>query len=337
MHQQRPQTLVAMGHGIAERVLTGAVVDRLVEVADVDPALVASDFDTHQVRKALARAEVLLTSWGCPPLTEEVLSEAPRLRAVVHAAGTVKMHVTDACWDRGIRVSSAATANAMPVAEYTVAAVLWANKRVLEIGAEYQRSRTFIDWGGANPDLGNYGKTVGVVGASRVGRRVMELLRHFDLRVLLADPYVHGEEGAAYGASVVPLDELLAASDVVSVHAPDIPSTRHLIDADGLAGMRDGSVLINTARPAVIDQQALTNELVSGRLSAILDVTSPEPLPPDSILYDLPNVFLTPHVAGSLGGELARIAETAVDELERYSLGLPFVHEVKPEELERSA
>ncbi|WP_216853264.1 hydroxyacid dehydrogenase [Phytoactinopolyspora halotolerans] len=325
-----------MGRGTAQRVLSGPVVDRLVEVAYVDPALVASDFYHPEIRAALADTEVLLTSWGCPPLTEDVVNAAPRLQAVVHAAGTVKMHVTAACWERGIRVSSAATANAMPVAEYTVAAILWANKRVLEIAADYRDRRDFTDWGG-NPRIGNFRKTVGVVGASRVGRRVLELLRMFDVDVLLSDPYVHGDEGAALGARVVPLPELMQASDVVSVHAPDLPTTRHMIGAPELALMRDGGILINTARPAVIDQKALTKELVARRLSAILDVTEPEPLPADSVLFDLENVFLTPHIAGSLGGELARIADAAVDELERYSLGLPFAHEVKPEELERSA
>jgi phosphoglycerate dehydrogenase-like enzyme len=124
---------------------------------------------------------------------------------------------------------------------------------------------------------------------------------------------------------------------VVSVHAPELPATHHLISRDRLAMMRTGATLINTSRGSLVDQQALTDELVRGRLSAVLDVTVPEVLPADSPLYDLPNVLLTPHIAGSLGNELHRMAAAAADELERYVSGLPFAHPVTAEEWERSA
>jgi phosphoglycerate dehydrogenase-like enzyme len=337
MQHRRPRTLVAMGSGVARRMLTEPVRERLAELADGDPAVIATELRSARARAVLADAEVLFTSWGCPPLTEEVLVAAPGLRAVVHAAGSVKPHVTDACWARGIRVSSAATANAIPVAEYTVAAILFANKRVFQIAAHYRRHRQQADWEARFPGMGNLGKTVGIVGASRVGRRVIELLRPFDLRVVLTDPYLNAPESRGLDAALVSLDELLSTADVVSVHAPALPETHHLIDAPRLALMRDGATLINTARASLIDQKALTAELASGRLYAVLDVTEPETLPADSVLYDLPNVVLTPHIAGSLGGELARMANSALDELNRYARGLPFAHPITREDLARSA
>jgi phosphoglycerate dehydrogenase-like enzyme len=335
--RHRPSALVAMNDIVARRILTEPVRDRLETLVDVDARVVASDFGANQVRHTLADAEVLLTSWGCPPLTAEVLEAAPRLRAVVHAAGSVKPHVTDACWQRGIQVSSAATANAMPVAEYTIAAILFSNKRVFEIAAGYRGNGTWLHWSEQFPTLGNYRKTIGIVGASRVGRRVIELLRAFDLHILLADPYVDEDEARVLGVQLCELDELVERSDVVSLHAPALPDTQHLIDAARLARMRDDTTVINTARPALIDQQALTKELMSGRLRAVLDVTDPEPLPAESVLFDLPNVVITPHISGSLGGELARIAESALDELERYAGGLPFRHRVDSHDLSRSA
>ncbi|MFC7101470.1 hypothetical protein ACFQQB_13885 [Nonomuraea rubra] len=130
-----------MAPHIAARLVTGPVRERLVTIADVDPGLVAADFADPAVAGALAEAEVLYTSWWCPPITAEVLAAAPRLRAVVHAAGSVKHHVTEACWERGLLVSSAAAANAEPVAEYTLAAILFANKRVTDIARLYREQR----------------------------------------------------------------------------------------------------------------------------------------------------------------------------------------------------
>ncbi|MDT3399775.1 hydroxyacid dehydrogenase [Streptomyces sp. B1866] len=317
-----------MEPGVAPRLFGAERLDRLTALADVDPGLVADDFAAPAAARALRAAEVVVSCWGCPPLDEAVLAAAPRLRAVVHAAGSVRGHVTDACWDRGILVSSAAWANALPVAEYTVAAVLMANKGLFTVRDDYRRRRARPDWRGDYPHVGNYGKTVGVVGASRVGRRVLRLLRPYDLRLLVYDPYLGPGEARRLGAAAADLDELCAACDVVSVHAPELPATRHLVDRRRLALMRDGATLVNTARAALVDQDALLAELVSGRLHAVLDVTDPEVPPPGSPLYDLPNVVLTPHAAGSLGTELHRLAAAALDELARYAAGLPFAHPV---------
>ncbi|MCT7356365.1 hydroxyacid dehydrogenase [Streptomyces sp. 15-116A] len=326
-----------MHSDLAGRLIDDATMRRLTALADLDPALVVDDFTAPAAEQALGETEVIVSCWGCPPLTQDVLDRAPRLRAVIHAAGSVKHHITGACWRRGIEVTSAAWANALPVAEYTVAFVFLAGKDVLRIRDDYRARRAAHDWQSAYAGTGNYRRTVGIVGASRIGRRVLELLRPHDLELLLHDPYLLPGEAERLGTTAVGLDELCARSDVVSVHAPELPSTRHLLSRERLALMRDGATLINTSRGSLIDQQALTEELVSGRLAAVLDVTVPEVLPPDSPLYDLPNVLLTPHIAGSMGNELHRMAAAAADELERYATGRPFAHPVSAAEWERSA
>ncbi|GLW17501.1 2-hydroxyacid dehydrogenase [Streptomyces sp. NBRC 13847] len=335
----RPAVLLSMAPDVAARLLDTRHRTRLTALARTDPHLVAHDLaaPTPAVAAALAEAEVLLTCWGAPPLTGAVLAAAPRLRAVVHAAGSVRHHLTGACWERGIAVSSAAAANALPVAEYTLAAILFANKRVLHAAQRYRDLRTPHDWADALDGTGNHHRTIGIIGASRIGRRVIELLRPFDLRVLLYDPYVDANEAALLGVTPVPLDALCAGSDLVTVHAPQLPATRHLLGAPELALMPDGATLINTARGSLVDPDALLPELVSGRLHAVLDVTEPELPPPASPLWDLPNVLLTPHVAGSLGTELHRLADHALDELERYAHGRPFSAPVLPEHLHHSA
>ncbi|MFJ6351290.1 hydroxyacid dehydrogenase [Streptomyces sp. NPDC054835] len=332
----RPSLLLAMGPGIAERLLTDAHRDRLAALTRTDPRLVAHDLTApdERVAAALAEAELLLTCWGTTPLTADVLARAPRLKGVVHAAGSVKHHITDACWTRGIRVTSAAAANALPVAEYTLAAILLAGKRVLRSAQQYAELRTDQAWLDESTAWGNYRRTIGIIGASRIGRRVIDLLRPFDFEILLYDPYVTTPPP---GVTLVPLDELCARATVVSVHAPQLPATHHMLGPAQLAAMPDGTTLVNTARGSLVDEAALLPHLRSGRLHAVLDVTDPELPAPDSPLWTLPNVLLTPHVAGSLGNELHRMADQAVEEVARYGRGEPFAEEVTAEELGRSA
>jgi phosphoglycerate dehydrogenase-like enzyme len=292
--------------------------------------------DLESVAPYLPQIEVLITSWGCPRIDQAVVEQAPRLRLIAHLAGSVKGFLDDAVWRRGIQVVNAVAANAVPVAEYTVAAVLFANKQVFQLNRIYlQQRQNLAPWTREAPDAGNYHKTVGIVGASHVGRLVIDHLRRFDLRLLLYDPYIPPLEARQMGAHKVGMTELLSQSDVVSIHAPLLPETRNMIGARELALMHDGATLINTARGAILDSAALEHELVSGRLFAILDTTEPVELPRNSPLYTLPNVFLTPHIAGSLGDETQRLTDHIVDELDRYSKGGRLKYQVRREHLAR--
>ncbi|WP_103338504.1 hydroxyacid dehydrogenase [Amycolatopsis sp. CA-126428] len=329
----RPRVWLAMDVTLPLQLFSGESWAALARVADVAPGPPLGEFGTDRAAAALAETEVLLTGWGCPRIDEDILDAAPRLRAIVHAAGSVKGHVAAAAWDRGIQVSSAAAANALPVAEYTVAMILLAGKRAHRIVREYRRRRGAIDLLAEYPHLGNYQRTVGVIGASKIGRRVIELLRPFDFTVLLADPFADETVATALGARLVDLDTLLAGSDVVSLHAPDLPSTQRLLDRSRLARIPDGATLINTARGALVDHDALIDELATGRFEAVLDVTDPEVLPVTSPLYALDNVVLTAHLAGAQGNELRRLADTAIAEIGRFAAGEPLHHAVSADQL----
>jgi phosphoglycerate dehydrogenase-like enzyme len=292
---KHPNTVLAMATDLPARLFTDATCERLRRVAEVDPHVVLTELQSPGSKAELARAEVLLTGWDCPPVDESALVAAPHLRAIVHAGGTVKGHVTPACWERGIVVSSAAEPNSQPVAEFTLAMILLAGKSAHQIERRYRERRAVLDVRAEFPDIGNYGRTVGVVGASRIGRRVIALLHPFDLHVVVSDPYLDADGARELSVELAELDDLLRVSDIVTLHAPSLPSTHHLIDRRRLGLMRDGATLINTARGALLDQAALTDELVAGRINAVLDVTEPWVLPADSPLYSLPNVVLTPH------------------------------------------
>jgi phosphoglycerate dehydrogenase-like enzyme len=195
----------------------------------------------------------------------------------------------------------------VPVAEYTVAALILGAKQAFTKGP-----RSALD-----PNIGLTGSTVGVVGASRIGRLVLTWLERFTVTPLLYDPYITPGHARELGAEQVDLDTLCRRSNLLTIHAPALPETRHLIDGRRLGLLPDGAVVINTARGSLVDTEALVRECSTGRLSAILDVTDPEPLPPDHPLLGLPNVFVTPHLAGAQGRELRRLGEFATAEIGR--------------------
>ncbi len=334
---EKPPALMVFAPALNRGFVTPERRDRLVARCELLASEPLASFDAAGTEPLLERVELLVTGWGCPRIDRAALDRMPRLRAAFHAAGTIKNHVTEACFERGIRVTSAAAANAIPVAEYTLAAILLAGKRAFRLQRRYRELRSFRLWSAELPGIGNSGKTVGIVGASRIGRLVLERLAPFDFERLVHDPTLGTAEAAALGAEPCELDELLRRSDVVSLHAPLLPETRQLIDRRRLSLLPDGAVLINTARGGLVDHAALTAELVAGRIDAVIDTTEPEVLPADSPLYELDNVFLTPHIAGSQGSETLRMLDLALDELERFVAGEPLQHEVRREDWGRVA
>jgi phosphoglycerate dehydrogenase-like enzyme len=327
------RTAFAMTPGLQHRFFDAALLGELAGLVDIDPTSVLTDLSSP----AAAEVEVLVTSWGAPVLDDDALASMPRLHAVVHAAGSVKHLLGPAVWERGLRVTSGAAVNARPVAEFALGAVLWAGKNVLPLTERFGRERVAPDLTVDTAIAGNYGTTVGVLGASATGRALIELLAPFDVEVLVSDPTLAAADAAALGAESVGLDGLFSRSRVVTLHAPLLPETRHLVDARLLALLPDGATVVNTARGGLVDHDALRAELVGGRLHAILDVTEPEPLPHDDPLWSLPNVALTPHVAGSQGAELLRLGRAAVDEVRALVEGRPPLHPVHSSTLSTSA
>src|SRR3954454_8012408 len=268
------QYAVVLGSELLAKRLFGERLEALAAVPGrlVLPIVTGPEWSAH--REALADVEVLITGWGTPELTESTLEKMPRLRAVVHAGGSAAPLLPTSMHGR-IRVSAAAEVNAIPVAEYTLAMVLLASKQVFHSSARYRAERCYIDREVEFPHAGNFGQTVGIVGSSRIGRRVIELLAPFDLRILVYDPFLDDASAAALGVETVSLAELFRASDVVSLHAPLTGSTQGMVGARQLALMKTGATLINTARGGLVDHEALERELLSSRLFAILDVTDP--------------------------------------------------------------
>lgn len=334
----KPQALLVMNSGTFADQFDSTRLQRLAGLVDLGEQAWTDSLDSPELAGRLSEVEILLTSWGVPRLTSERLELMPKLRAVFHCAGTVRSFASDELWERGILVTNGADANAIPVAEFTFASIVLAGKRAHVLANDARTHREDWSYTTQRGELGNIGRVIGVIGFSRIGRRVVQLVQQLqDVTCLVSDPHADPRAVEAAGGRLVPIAELLPAADIVTVHAPALPETRHMIGAPELRAMKDHATLINTARGSLVHTKALEAECATGRIHALLDVTEPEPLPAGSVLYDLPNVIITPHIAGSLGTETRRMSDAALDDLERYLTGQELLAQVVHDDLSLSA
>jgi len=298
-----------------------------------EPFIDPSQLNAHADQ--LAEAEIILSTWGMPRLDERFFRLAPRTQAIFYAAGSVKGFVTEEMWKRQITLCSAWRSNAIPVSEFSLAAILFSLKQVWSYQRRMQspsRDRERI------PTTGAYHSTVGLVSLGAIGWRVVELLRPFEVSIMAYDPFADPDRAAAAGIRLASLEEVFAEADVVSLHTPWLKETENLIHAGLLRRMKPHTTLINTARGAVINEADLVAVMRERPdLTALLDVTHPEPPVADSPLYDLPNIILTPHIAGSVSAECRRMGDSMVDEYLRFTRNEPLQHQVTPEILPRMA
>jgi phosphoglycerate dehydrogenase-like enzyme len=271
--------------------------------------------------EVLADIDAIFSGWGMAPLDEAFLAAAPRLKAIFYGAGSIRYFATDEAWDRGITITSAWAANAVPVVEYTLSQIMFSLKRGWHHALTIKREQRWIPQA---PVPGAYDSTVGLISLGMIGRMVAERLRALDANVIAYDPFVSAGDAAALGVTLVALDEVFARADVVSLHAPKLPETLGMITGAHMATMKEGATFINTARGAIVREGEMTAVLAERPdLFAILDVTNPEPPVEGSPLYTLPNVVLTPHIAGSMDSECRRMGRYMVDECRRYLAGEP--------------
>ena len=327
-----PAALFILDDEIRRRVYPQQVYDAIA--AEVD--LIAepmSDADARANPSVLQDMEILITSWSCPKIDAELLGNAPNLKAVFYGAGSVKSAVTEEMWQRGIRITHAADANAISAAQFTVGQILLSLKGVWREMERVKRERRFVDKSRDYPGL--YRSRVGIIGLGLIGRHVCELLQPFDPEIVVFDPFAREATASELNANLVDLAELFATSQVVSLHAPWLPETEGMVERSLLEKMPPFSTFINTARGALVCEKDLCAVLqMRPDLTALLDVTCPEPPARDSPLYDLPNVILTPHIAGAIGAnDTRRLGELMLKELRSYLDKGEMRWEIKPDRL----
>lgn len=295
----------------------------------------ADKVEKADVLHLIQDADIAITSWGVPQLDEEILNQAPGLQLVAHAAGSVKSIVSDALYSRGIRVISSAQAMSVGVSDTALGLTIAACKDFFAQNAAMHTGGWIQDY---SPVMELCNITVGVIGYGIAGRHYVELLQNFPLNVLVYDPYHSDAEINRPGVRRCGLEELLKSSDVVSIHAPSIPETHHMINTAALDMMKDKAILINTARGSLVDEAALAAAMTGGKLKyACLDVYDPEPPAEDSPLRRIPNCILTPHIAGAVTNGKLRIGTHVLREIRRYLGGEPLVSEVTKDMLSTMA
>jgi phosphoglycerate dehydrogenase-like enzyme len=297
---------------------------RLETLVSLHPQeLVPDDLKRPEYAEVVRGARFIFSTWGMPKLDTETLARFENLECVFYAAGSVQ-GFAGPLLARGVKVVSAWGANAVPVAEFTLAQTLLSLKGAWRQAMDLKRVKGPAAWARQGAP-GAFGSTVALVSLGMIGRRVAELLKPFDVHVIAYEPYARSGMAQSLGVELVSLEECFRRGDVVSLHAPNLPATKKMITGALLRQMKPGATFINTARAAIVDNEAMF-EVLRERpdLTALIDVADPtEPPPAGSPYYELPNLILTPHIAGSGGQELARMGDYVIDECARLLRGEP--------------
>ena len=338
----KPKVLYVPTEGHTKRVFRDETFQRMLESFQVDVNDTGAELEPEEVAERATGCDAMVTGWGSRSLSEGVFENAPDLKLIAHSAGSVKFLVTPKMIDdylvpRGISIFSGNVAIALNVAEATVGMLIMAGRRWVEHNAHYHATGKW-----RSPDLPNNGQflrgcTLGIISASAVGREVIRLLQGWDIHFLCYDPYLSAEAAEELGVERVELDELFERADHVTLHAPKIPETDKMVGREQLRCLRDGAAIVNTSRGSVIDEEALIEELQTGRIFAALDVTDPEPPAPDSPLQYLPNVIISPHTAGAGYYGYFMIGEQTVQALGDCFAGKPIEHAVDLSKWEKLA
>lgn len=288
----------------------------------------------ERMSRLIRDADVVITSWGCTSLTSIVLNEAPRLQYVIHAAGSVKPIMSDELWRKGIRVTGGNDALGVGVAETALAFTLTSLKNMWQLTKTTQQG----GWSEGKERVRElYGLNIGVVGAGKAGRHYIRLMHNFSVQLYVYDPLLTVQEAMQLGVEKVEFYELLERCDVVSIHAPSLPSTYKMFNKETISLMKDEAILINTARGWLVDEEALAHELRTGRIYACIDVTDPEPPRSDHPFRELPNCVMTPHIAGAVNNGVKRLGQFALDELERIVKKEPLEGEIYAHQIHQLA
>lgn len=304
--------------------------ERIAELTRLYPHVVhAGNFDVQAAQ--LGDIDVIFASWGMIRFEPRHFQAMPHLKAVFYAAGNVR-GFADPLVARPVILTSAWGINAIPVAEMCLSQILLSLRGYFRAARQYRTLKTSeaknFHRTGVN------GETVGMIGLGKIGTRLVRLLADYPLKVIAYDPLLDAARAAALGVERVSLDQVFQRSLAVCNHTPDLPSTKGALMAHHFGSMRDGATFINTGRGAQVVEADLVRVLRERPdLTALIDVTWPEPPPPESPLWAMPNLVISPHIGGTIGDEVVRLADCAIEEFEAWAAGRPLRHQVTAEVL----
>ncbi|GLX67787.1 hydroxyacid dehydrogenase [Paenibacillus glycanilyticus] len=257
--------------------------------------------------------DAVLTSWGSPFFTDEVLAKASKLKFIGHLAGSATAIVNEQAFAKDMVVVTANNVLARSTAESAVALMMSAAWSLQPYSMRMKRG----GWANNSKEtvLGLTGRTIGLIGYGEISRNVIGLLRGFPVQIKLASRYCSEEEARELGVQLCSLDELLTTSEIISLHSSLTPSTVGMIGRRELSLIQDGALFVNTARARIVDEESLMNELRTGRFSAALDVFHQEPVPVNHELHEMEHVLCTPHIGGFAGQCKRAFGDYIIDQL----------------------
>ena len=286
----------------------------------------------------LSDVKFIFSGWSGIPINEKLLERMPNLKVIFYGSGSIKKVQTDAMWDRNVRITSASVVNAIPVAQYTLSLIQLSLKNFFRLTTKVKKNKQ------RNIDVfkevpGFYNKNIGIISYSKIGQKLIDYLKNLGHNnIYIYDPFLSDEKANNQGLIKASLEEVFKKCDVVSLHAPLIPETENMITKKHFELMKDGATFINTARGKIINHDELI-EVFSKRddLFAILDVTDPEPMNEYSKIFEMDNVIISPHIAGSLGDEIFSMGELMYEELVSYLDNENLQYEISKEDFLRMA
>ena len=330
---------IALTKQMAGSILDKDSLELLNSFAEVNPIDRLPDEITPDILKEMVKdADACITCWGTPGFTDEILDASPKLKLIAHAAGSIKHMIPASFWGSGRRITSNGPVIAEDVAHTVLTFMLIHSRGIWQ----FAKSTREGNWGGGEAGLfatrALSGLTVGIVGVSNVGKSLIKTLKPFGCKLNVCDPVMPPVEAELLGVNKVELDECISTADVLTLHAPAIPSCRHLINKDNLKLLKDGALFINTARGMIVDEAALIAELETGRFFACIDVTDPEPPRADHPFRKMDNVILVPHIAGGHTVDIRKsLGKCAAMEIYNYRHRGSLTNEVRQEMLSHMA
>ncbi|MBO04594.1 MAG: hypothetical protein CL731_06225 [Chloroflexi bacterium] len=343
--QRKPRVGLASTSEVRDRYIAEPDLERLQKFAEFEwrefneetswDASPSTSVETMaEFRKFVGRLDAVIVCHGSPRVGESVICASPNLELIGELEGDrfAQRIDVDTAIRHGVRAVDTTHGSSYPVSEWALGMMLIGLRNA---GAHYRRLIANEEWGSAdqrdneadfskNEEL--TGKTVGLIGAGYIARRLIELLKPFGVDLLVHDPYVQSELASSLGFTLTTLEAVMSKPDVVVCLAPLTPGTQGMIGEEQIAMLKPGAVFVNVSRGAIVDSYALISRLESDDITACLDVFDPEPIPVDSKIRQLPNVFLSPHIAGTTERSRTRFFEEMVGELERHFSGHETMH-----------
>lgn len=314
----KPRIFVSIPRGeVRDTFFNPQLKQQLEEIGIVTWNPGSEQFSEEEFARQLKGIDICVTGWGNTPLNQETLKYADDLKLIAHVGGTVRPMVADEAFERGIRVCCGNAVFARSVAEGVIAYILSALRRI----PEYNQAVKDGQWPSPAGTRGLLDRSVGLVGYGMIAQYTAEMLKAFGCPVKVYSRYMKAEDLAAKGLEKATMEEIFAECDIVSLHQGLTPQTQGSIGRNLFASMKDGAVLVNTARGELIDEEALCQVLNEKAVTAVLDVFVHEPLPMDSPLRRCPNVFLMPHGAGPTGDRRPFVTAQILEDIKAFLTG----------------